>query len=200
MMQHIPAAHATADRAAAVRKRTDVEQRRLRKERADMLKRWSHKREGTAETHEAHRRQRAGALARLHASGYLSDDELAWSQEIAAAAERIMADAGVRTASLETRVDTSRHGDAFHEALFSVWMEMAYSRWRAQLRPDVVTMVLDMIVRDIGLTQAAASRGMHKRRARKLLAESLHHWARIFHDVRRDVTAADLLAAHAGLM
>lgn len=199
-MQPIPAARDIADHGAAVRKRTDAEQRRLRKERADMLKRWSHKREGTAETHEAHRRQRAGAIARLHASGFLSDDELAWSQEIAAAAERIMADAGVRTASLETRVDTSRHGDAFHEALFSVWMEMAYSRWRAQLLPAVATMALDMIVRDIGLTQAAAARGMHKRRARRLLVEALHHWARIFRDVRKEVTSADLVAAHAGLI
>ncbi|MEA3390154.1 MAG: hypothetical protein U9R64_12895 [Pseudomonadota bacterium] len=197
MMQPVPAAQTSA---AAVRKRTDVEQRRLRKERAEMLKRWSHKREGTPETHEAHSRQRAGAIARLYASGHLSDDELAWSQEIAAAAERIMADAGVRTASLETRVDTSRHGDAFREALFNVWMEMAYSRWRAQLRPDVAAMALDIIVRDVGLTRAAAAHGMHARRARRLLSQALGHWARLFRDVRKEVSAADLVAAHAGLL
>lgn len=196
-MQPVPAAPTGA---AAIRKRTDVEQRRLRKQRAEMLKRWSHKREGTPETHEAHSRQRAGAIARLYASGFLCDDELAWSQEIAAAAERIMADAGVRTASLETRVDTSRHGDAFHEALFSVWMEMAYSRWRAQLRPDVAAMTLDIIVRDVGLARAAASHGMHARRARRLLSEALAHWARLFRDVRKEVDAADLVAAHAGLL
>lgn len=196
-MQPIPSAPTSA---ANVRKRTDLEQRRLRKDRADLLKRWSHKREGTPETHEAHSRQRAGAIARLHASGYLSDDELAWSQEIAAAVERIMADAGVRTASLETRVDTSRHGDAFHEALFSVWMEMAYSRWRAQMGPAVAKMVLDIIVRDVGLARAAALHGMHPRRARRLLTEALARWAQLFREVRKEVDAADLVAAHAGLL
>lgn len=197
MMQTVPA---IADPATTARRRTDQEQRRLRKQRAAMLKRWSHKREGTPETHEAHSRRRAGAIARLHASGLLDDDEVAWSQEIAAAAERIMADAQVRTASLETRVDTSRHGDAFFEALGAVRREMAYGRWRAQLPPKVAALALDVILHDVGLSRAAAMHGMHVRRARRLLVEALHLWARFHRDVRKEVSAADLVAAHAGLL
>lgn len=196
----MPSLPTSADRAAAVRLRTDREQRRLRKERAELLKRWSHKRAGTPETHEAHRRQRPGAIARLHASGFLNDDELAWSQEIAAAAEQIMADAQVRTASLETRVDTSRHGDAFYEALGAVRREMAYGRWRSAQSPKAAAMVLDVIVRDVGIARAAGAHGMHVRKARALMVEALHLWAKIHAAVRREVSAADLAASHAGLL
>lgn len=174
------------------------EERGFRKARAELLDRWHHKNEGTPETHEAHRRRRAGAIARLHASGYLTDDELAWSQEIAAAAAQLMADATVRTCSLETRIDVSRHGDAFFEALGAVWNEMAYSRWRAAMGTDAA-MVLDIVVHDVGLVQAAGRRGVHVRRARKMLVDALHMWMRIHAGVRREVSAADLAAAQAGL-
>ncbi|MEO7467760.1 MAG: hypothetical protein ABIV36_12150 [Sphingobium limneticum] len=185
--------------ARAAAQRTTREQRVLRKDRDDTVKRWSHKNNGTVETHEAHRRRRPGAIARLYASGYLTDDELAWSQEIAAIAAKIMADAGLRTCSMETRVDSSRHGDAFFEALGAVWNEIAYSRWRAQLGGQAA-MVLDIVVHDIGLARAAADHGMHVRRARKLLVDALHLWMRIHSDVRREVTPADLAAAHAGIL
>ncbi|WP_010338051.1 hypothetical protein [Sphingobium yanoikuyae] len=171
----------------------------MRKARAKLLDRWHHKNAGTPETHEAHHRRRAGAISRLHASGYLSDDELAWSQEIAAAAERIMNVANVRTCSLEARVDGARHDHAFYEALGAVWSEMAYSRWRAQIGAGA-TMLLDVIVHDVGLVRAAAAHGMHVRRARKLLVDGLHLWARIHMHVRREVSEADVAAAHAGIM
>ena len=176
-----------------------AEERGFRKARAALLDRWGHKREGTPETHEAHSRRRAGAMARLHASGHIDDDELAWSAEIAAVAARLAFDVTVRTASLETRVDASRHGDAFFEALGAVWAEMTYSRWRVQLGA-AAGLVLDMIVRDIGLARAAAAHGMHARRARRVLSESLALWARLHRDVRQEVSAADLAAAQAGLI
>ncbi|WP_256869294.1 hypothetical protein [Sphingobium lactosutens] len=190
----------TETRAALARRRTDREQRALRKQRAALLKRWSHKREGTPETHEAHSRRRAGAIARLHSSGYLDDDELAMAEEIRAVADAIGADVNVRTASMETRVDTSRHGDAFFEALGAVWREMAYSRWRSAIGPKAATLVLDIIVRDVGLARAAQGQGMHARRARRTLTEALANWARIHRDVRKEVSPADLLAAQAGLL
>jgi hypothetical protein len=188
-----------AERARDAAKQTAAQQRALRKARAELLDRWRHKNAGTAETHEAHRRRRPGAIARLHASGHLDDDELAWAEEIAAIAMQIMADATVRTCSLETRVDTCRHGDAFFEALGAVWNEMAYSRWRVQIGPHAAV-VLDIIVHDVGVARAAADRGMHVRRARKLLVEALHLWMRIHAVVRKEVTPADLAAAHAGIL
>jgi hypothetical protein len=110
-----------------------------------------------------------------------------------------MADALVRTASMETRVDTSRHGDTFFEALGSVWNEMAYSRWRAALGAQA-GLVLDIVVHDVGLARAAGSHGMHARRARRLLTDALALWARVHRQVRDEVTPADLLAAQAGLL
>lgn len=194
------AALAAQSRAIATRKSVDREQRRLRKERAETLKRWSHKREGTPETHEAHRRKRAGAIARLHASGYLDDLELALTQEIRAVADMIGADVTVKTASLETRVDASRHGDGFFEALGAVRREVAYGRWRAAIGPVAAALVLDMIVRDIGLARAAAASGMHARRARRTLTDALATWGRTYQAVRREITEADLIAAQAGLL
>jgi len=60
--------------------------------------------------------------------------------------------------------------------------------------------VLDIIVHDVGVARAAADRGMHVRRARKLLVEALHLWMRIHAVVRKEVTPADLAAAHAGIL
>ncbi|WP_328277719.1 hypothetical protein [Sphingobium sp.] len=180
-------------------KATDREQRALRKARAELLDRWHHKNAGTPETHEANRQRRPGAIARLHASGYLTDDEKAWAEHIQAAAEQIMKGVATRTCSLETRVDASRHGDAFFEALGAVWREMAYSRWRTAVGPSAA-LVLDIVVHDVGLARAAGTHRMHVRRARRTLTDALHLWARIHGAVRKEVTAADLVAAHAGLL
>lgn len=176
-----------------------VQERAFRKGRAVMLDRFGHKNAGTPETHLAHAQRRAGAIARLHASGYLNDDEAAWSQEIAAAAERIMADTAVRTANLGDRVDSIRHGHDFYEALGAVWSEMAYSRWRAQLGAGAA-LVLDIIVHDIGVARAAAAHGMNVRRARRLLTDALNLWAEVHRRVRDEITPADLAAAQSAIL
>lgn len=194
------ALEASVERARLAAKKIAAEQRALRKNRAQTLARWHHKNAGTAETHEAHRRQRPGAIARLHASGYLDDDELAYAQQIAAIVAKLAADVTVRTASLETRIDGSRHGDAFFEALGAVWNEMTYSRWRAAIGPVAAKLVLDIIVRDVGIARAAARHGMHVRRARRMLTDALMLWAQMHRRVRDEVTPADLAAAHAGLL
>lgn len=176
-----------------------IEERSFRKYRAELIDRWGHKNQGTPETHAAVANRRAGAVARLHGSGYLNDDELAWAEEIAAAAERIMADATVRTASFVGRVDAVRHGHAFFEALGAVWSEMAYSRWRAQMGP-IAALVLDVVLHDVGIARAAANHGMHVRRARRVLTDALNVWAVIHRAVRDEVSEADLLAAQAGIL
>lgn len=175
-----------------------AQERTFRKGRATMLERFGHKNAGTPETHQAHAQRRAGAIARLHASGYLNDDEAAWAEEIAAAAERVMAGVGVRTANHGDRVDSIRHGHDFYEALGAVWSEMAYSRWRAQLGQGAA-LVLDVVVHDIGIARAAATHGMHVRRARRLLTDALNLWSAVHRRVRDEVTPADLAAAQAGL-
>lgn len=199
-VQALGAQPSEAQRAWAARHADRARQERgFRKSRAELLDRWSHKNEGTPETHEAFARRCEGAIARLHQSGYLNDDELAWAHEIREVADNIMAAATVKTASLETRVDTSRYGDVFFESLGSVWGEIAYSTWRARLG-CATGLVLDIIVRDMALTTAASLHAMHVRKAKRLLTTALQLWPRFHATARRTVDAEDLQAAHADLL
>ncbi|WP_299112633.1 hypothetical protein [uncultured Bradyrhizobium sp.] len=181
------------DRAAA--------ERSLRKSRAEMHERWDHKAHGTPETHEHHKHHQDGALAQLYLSGSIDAEQLASAVEIATVAERIGADVTVRTSSVETRVDQTRSGDGtFYEALGAVRREMAYSRWRREVRGPIAA-VLDMIVGEtVGYTVVANRYGMHNRRAKRLLIDALDLWPQIFGTVCKDVDAATLIAAHAGIL
>lgn len=187
-------------RQRAVRARVAAEQRALRKDRAETIERWGHKRNGTIETHEAHRRRSAGAMARLHASKAIDDDMLAHAQEIAAVVATIAADVCPRTASLETRVDVSRHGDAGDERMGAIWREMAYTRWRKAIGPECAAMALDVIAHDVGLTRAAARHGMHMRRARRLLVDALELWPQLYKETRRTVSVRDVAIARVRMM
>jgi len=160
--------------------------------------RWSHK-QGTPQTLEHASRTQQGALARLHLSGAIDAEQLASAAMIASVAERIAGDVTVRTASLDSRVDTTRMGDGFWEALGAVRLEVAYTRWRAQLRGSAAV-VLDMIVEDIGLTIAAKRHRIHNRRARQLLIDALDAWPKYLGEARKEVDPATIAAAHAGIL
>ncbi|MBB6191175.1 hypothetical protein FHS51_001397 [Sphingobium wenxiniae] len=175
-----------------------AQERAFRKERAELIADFSHKRNGTPETHHHASRVQQGAVARLYASGRLAIEEVGWAQEIRTVAERIGADVAICTASLETRVDSSRHGDAFWEALGAVRAEVAYSRWRAALGGRAA-LPLDVIVGDLALTEAARRYRMSTRRAGAVLEASLQLWGAMIRATCRDVSAADLAAAQAGL-
>lgn len=179
--------------------RIAAEERVFRKERADLQRDFSHKRHGTAETHHHASKVRQGAIARLYNSGRLAIEEVAWAQEIRTVAERIGADVAVSTASLETRVDTSRHGDLFWEALGAVRAEVAYSRWRSQLAGRAA-LPLDVIVGDVAVTEAAKRYRMSTRRAGAILEQSLQLWGRLIGEACREISAAELAAAQAGIL
>jgi len=182
-----------------------AEERALEKRNARVADDWSHKHHGTAATHEHATRQRRGALARLHASGAISIEQLGWALEIASVAEAIGMDVSVRTMSLETRVDQSRSGDGgFFESLGRVRREVAYTRWREAL-PRIagggsIAPILAMVIEDIGVTVAAKRWRMHNRRAKKILLDALDLWPSLLGDARRDIDEATLLAAHAGIL
>lgn len=175
-------------------------ERTLRVERATVNERWDHKREGTAATHEAVRRGRAGAIARLYQSGTLDDDQLAFAQEISAIVELIAADVTVRAASLQSRVDAKRSfDDTFFESLARVQREVAYGVWRAWLGARAAP-VLDVIAGDVGLTVAARRHRMHNRKLTVLLIDALNHWPTCLASARREVTAASLAASQAAIL
>ena len=179
----------------------------LRLANAQALKDWGHKANGTPETHAKHERAsraRGGALARLYERGVIDDDELAWSQEIASVHERIGRDVGVRSASLETRIDCARHGDAdFHEALGAVRREMAYSWWRTAARErfgaDAAAAVVGVICDSLSMSLAARQGHMRNSAARKLLVDALQMWPRFLAAARRAVDGDDLAQVWAGL-
>jgi hypothetical protein len=174
-------------------------ERRLRKERAELLKRWDHKNDGTPETHQHAERARhhQGSLVDLYRREVIDAEQLAAAAEIAQVAERIAAGVNVKTASLETRVDVTRLGDGtFFEKLSDVRHEAAYTRWRAMLPAPAA--VLDMIVGEaVGFTIAARRHGIGNKRAKRLLIEALDLWPRILHDAVRAIGQDDLDFAHA---
>lgn len=174
-------------------------ERSLRKQRAALLQRWKHKNDGTPETHEHASHRDQGALALLYKTGAIDAEQLASAVEIALVAERIASDVTVKTASLETRVDVFHCGEGgFFEALGQVRREVAYSRWRAQLRSPAP--VLDMLVGDsVGYTIVARRYRMHNRRAKQLLIDALDLWPEILGRVFKEIDERDLAAAHARL-
>jgi len=172
----------------------------LRRERRLIRKEWSHKVNGTPETHYRASHARQGSLARLYQSGAIDIEQLSASQEIAAVHERIGADVTVRTVSLETRVDTGRTAaQTFFEKLGAVRAEVAYTRWRAAL-PGPAAPILDMIAGDVAYTEAARRYSMHNRRAKRLLIQSLDLWPAMARQARDEIDEATLIAAQAGIL
>lgn len=174
-----------------------------------LRERWSHK-QGTPETHQRHAEAesfedkhpcRAGSLARLHQSGVINDDQLAWSQEIAAVAATIGADVNIGIGSYEPRIDKGeRQIDVVAEGVGRVRREMAYTRWRKML-PTPKRAVLDMIVGDaIGFTVAARRYRVHNRKAKSWLLDALDRWPECLDWAFKQVDAAELAAAQAGLL
>jgi hypothetical protein len=173
-------------------------ERALRLRQLDLEERSGHKR-GTAATYEAAQVRREGAMVRLYMSGAISPDELGAAEEIAAAAERIGAAVGVRTMSMETRIDQGRQGDGtFWEGLGQVRRERAYRRWREALG-NMAPAIEDMIVRDIGLVETAAKHRIGVRRLRKTLIDALGAWGPSLRWARDWINDDDLNHAHARL-
>ncbi|MDR3408453.1 MAG: hypothetical protein P4L68_08145 [Methylovirgula sp.] len=178
--------------------RLAADERALRLRLRDVEDQFGHK-QGTAPTHAAAQRRREGALARLYQSGLIDIHELGAAEEIAVAAERIGAAMGVRTMSMETRIDQGRGGDgAFWEGLGQVRREIAYRCWRNKLG-NTAAAIEDLIVRDIGLVETASKHRIGIRRLRKLLVNALDLWPAHLRWARDWVDEEDLAHAHARL-
>ena len=141
-----------------------------------------------------------GSMQRLLLSGDITAEQKAYAESIADVAERIARGVTLRTCSFEARVDAKRNGeDAFYEQLGAVRREMAYTEWRRVLI-KVISPLHELIVEDQLLTIVARRYRMDNRRLKRLLVEALELWPRILGQVRKEVTAADLVAAHAGIL
>lgn len=158
------------------------------------IERWrKHEAHGTPETLLKARHVQQGAMARLFMNGHLSIDQLAWGAEIRSVVERIRRDVAIGSISLETRVDNGFSGHRLaDESLGRVRAEMAYSRWRAQLRKPAP--VLAMIVEDRACRAVARAFRMRDVAARMLLTDALDLWPDCCGWARDRVDADDLVA------
>jgi hypothetical protein len=166
-------------------------------ERVSLRERWSHKANGTPETHEHADRaaRRPGSLARLHASGAIDDDQLAAADGIADAYRMVTAGVAIRTASLVARVDGGGHGKAEAAMFAGIHADFTYDLWRRTIGAGAAP-VLDVIVHDQGLTLVARHYGMSMPRARRMLARALDHWWTARGEARPSARAA-AAAGHA---
>lgn len=152
-----------------------------------------HEAHGTPETLLKARFASQGSLARMFSKGHLSIDQLAWAEEIRTVYERISRDVAIGTISLETRVDNGFAGHRLaEESLGRVRAEMAYTRWRQQLRKPAP--VLAMIIDDRSCHAVAAAFRMRDATARLLLIDALDAWPDCYDWARDRVDEADLVA------
>ena len=148
-------------------------------ERVQLRERWSHKAQGTPETHEHAQlvASREGCLARLHKTGAIDAHQLAAAEQISTAHERVVADVAVRTAKLEPRGSGGGPNAASAEKIGAIILDRAYSEWREAVAPHAA-MLLAIIIDDMSLTNAAVRWRMSKRRARAVLVVALDRWRR----------------------
>jgi hypothetical protein len=166
-----------------------VEKQRLRdagmqlvkgvEEHVQLRERWSHKANGTAETHEhaAISAGREGALARLVHSGAIDAHQLAAAEKIAEAFASITAEVAVRTAKWGARGSSGGPNAASHVPIAAVIRERTYTRWREETG-IYAPMVLAIVVDDIPVTTAARVWRIANRKARSILVAALDRWQR----------------------
>lgn len=173
----------------------------MARDRVAATARWSHKNEGTPETHEQASRKSQGSLARMFMAGDLTADQLAWAVDIADVAERIESDVAVRVVSYEPRIDCQASGrDTLVEGIRRVRLEMAYSWWRQRIE-DPKRAILDMLTGEPKSFSAVARLyRTHKRSMRKKLFHAIDLWPEALKYAELEVDDASLAAAHAGLI
>lgn len=180
-----------------------MSEHQLRQSRLEIAARWSHKAEGTVQTHE-HASRRGDPLTRLFIAGHIDRDQLTAAEEISEVFEWIERDVAVKVIGYEPRVDRTRsgavNGSLRHiETVRRVRMEVAYSWWRSRL-PSPCSAILDMLVGDqLSFSTVALRHGMHKRRARRLLIDALNLWPEALDRAELLVDEASLAAAQSGL-
>lgn len=157
--------------------------------------------EGTPETLEKASFARQGNIAGLFMTGKIDKDQLAWAEEIYQAYEMIARDVSIRNVSYEPRIDNQSSGhDVSAEGIGRVWREQAYSSWRRDI-PQPKDMIMDMLTGErISYSTAARKYHMHKRKSLPLLIAAIDLWPNCLEYAQKNVTSADIAAAHAGLI
>lgn len=159
------------------------------------------RREGTPETLFKASRAREGNIAALFMSGKIDQEQLGWAEEIYRAYEIIASDVTIRNVSYEPRIDNQASArDVLVEGIGRVRREVAYTYWRNNI-PQPYAMIMEMLTGErISYSSAALKYKMHKRKSLALLLKAIDLWPDALSHSEKNVDAADVAAAHAGLV
>jgi hypothetical protein len=142
------------------------------------------------------RNRTTNPMMELFERGSIDEDQYDAAVEISRVAEAISRPAGMRSASLEARVDNSGSAkNLLIEHLGWVRMEKAYSIWRTRL-PMPKRMVIDLVTGATTLNTAARRYRMRKNRARTRLVDALNSWIGLCEEMREKIDERDVESAH----
>lgn len=196
------AAAVAAKRAEAEKIRAKVEQQQkaLTKQRKIIVEQFGG-REGTPETRFHASRSRQGNIAGLLMAGKIDQEQLGWAEEIYRAYEIVASDVTIRNVSYEPRIDNqSSARDVLVEGIGRVRREVAYTYWRNNI-PEPRAMIMEMLTGErISYSTAAIKYKMGKPKSLGLLIKAIDLWPTAVEQAVKNVDAADVAAAHAGLI
>ena len=147
---------------------------------------------GTVREIKTVRRKSESPWVRMLEAGTISPEIFAAAQSIAYVHERISRAGGLKSGSLQARVDQCKSsGELLIERLADVHDEIAYSAWRKGL-PMPRAMFLDMVLSSEPLSTTAKKYRMGWRRARKLLINNLEKYLEIREKIGKAIKPEDL--------
>lgn len=148
--------------------------------------------DGTVRDIKSVRRKSQSPWLRMVEAGQITPEIFAAAQSIAYVHERIARTGGMKTGSLQARVDQCKSsGELIIERLSDVHDEMAYTAWRNGL-PMPRQMFLDMVLSSYPLSNTAKKYRMGWRKARKLLIMHLEKYLEIREKIGRAIKPEDL--------
>lgn len=148
--------------------------------------------DGTVREIKTVRRKSESPWVRMLEAGTISPEIFAAAQSIAYVHERISRAGGLKSGSLQARVDQCKSsGELLIERLADVHDEIAYSAWRKGL-PMPRAMFLDMVLSSEPLSTTAKKYRMGWRRARKLLINNLEKYLEIREKIGKAIKPEDL--------
>lgn len=141
------------------------------------------------------RNRRINPMMALYESGTIDEAQFEAAIEISRVAEEIQRTVGMRSASLEARVDNSGSAkNLLIEQVSRVRLEATYNKWRSRL-PMPKRMVIDMVVEERPLFATARRFKLGYPKARNILINALNNWIEIRDEVLREIDEHGVMIA-----